>query len=86
MKERRAGRRSSDIWDLRLANFSHMIFVGIIPRAALALFEHLDAPTAAGNRQSLSGLRAPVRYSQSGPPKAISKNWTIKATYVEVSG
>lgn len=61
---------------------------GVIPRAAAALFEKLT-----GNPQSRiagSGLRAPARYSTAGLgalqnfSKNIEKNWTLKATYVEV--
>lgn len=60
---------------------------GIIPRAAAALFEHLGASMGT-QRAPGSGLRAPSsRLSQFGMPKPLSnKNWTIRATYVEVSG
>lgn len=59
---------------------------GVIPRAAAALFEKLDGKPAA-NRDSLSGLRAPKRYSVQPNPatgKQLEKNWTLKATYVEI--
>ena len=59
---------------------------GVIPRAATALFEKLEGPKPTNNRNSMSGLRAPVRYSTT--PGAMSrpaeKNWTLKATYVEI--
>lgn len=60
---------------------------GIIPRAAAVLFEQLEGP----NRLPSSGIRAPSRLSglataQSMHSKSAgSKNWQLKATYVEVS-
>ncbi|KAI5806692.1 hypothetical protein DFH27DRAFT_479935 [Peziza echinospora] len=56
--------------------------VGIIPRAAAALFEALGLPPM-GQK---TALKAPSRYSIGGPPKGSSttKNWTLKATYVEI--
>lgn len=61
------------------------IGIGIIPRAAALLFDKLDGPT---NRQSTSGLRAPNRHSAlpnlSATKSVASKNWQLKATYVEV--
>jgi chromosome segregation ATPase len=59
----------------------------MIPRAASALFERLDGPRPATNRNSMSGLRTPARYSmQPGgySSKLAEKNWTLKATYVEI--
>ncbi|KAI2611317.1 kinesin motor domain-containing protein [Hypoxylon fragiforme] len=59
---------------------------GVIPRAAAALFEKLDgsAPQKNPNRNSMSQLKTPARYSaQSSAPKA-EKNWQLKATYVEI--
>lgn len=59
---------------------------GVIPRAAAALFQHLGA-SQLDNRNSLSGLRAPKRYStMSTPaaPKGKEPDWIMKATYVEV--
>ncbi|KFY65455.1 hypothetical protein V497_01389 [Pseudogymnoascus sp. VKM F-4516 (FW-969)] len=60
---------------------------GVIPRAAAALFEKLEGPKPASNRDSMSALRAPKRYSaQPGAyaGKPAEKNWTLKATYVEI--
>ena len=61
--------------------------MGVIPRAAAALFEKLDGPSPKGNpnRSSMSQLRAPARFSQQSPslPRA-EKNWTMRATYVEI--
>ena len=59
----------------------------MIPRAAAALFEKLEGPKPASNRDSMSALRAPKRYSaQPGAyaGKPAEKNWTLKATYVEI--
>ncbi|KAJ9138602.1 Kinesin family protein [Pleurostoma richardsiae] len=61
--------------------------MGVIPRAAMALFEKLEGPTPKGNpnRNSMSHLRTPARYS--AQPSSISKShkdWTLKATYVEI--
>lgn len=63
--------------------------MGVIPRAALLLFEKLTG--SSGNRTSATALRAPSRYSTHGLPaiQSISKpsgdkNWQMKATYVEI--
>jgi len=60
---------------------------GIVPRAAQALFDKLEGPST---RQS--GIQAPKRYSTQGLPTLSSlqkngyatKNWELKATYVEI--
>ncbi|RYP09677.1 hypothetical protein DL764_001103 [Monosporascus ibericus] len=57
--------------------------MGVIPRAATALFEKLDGPSRASNRSSMSQLRSPARYSMQPLPKA-DKNWQLKATYLEI--
>ena len=60
--------------------------LGVIPRAATALFEKLEGPKP-NNRNSVSGLRAPARYSMNATSmlaKATERNWTLKATYVEI--
>ncbi|QIW99110.1 hypothetical protein AMS68_004628 [Peltaster fructicola] len=60
--------------------------MGIVPRAAQALFDKLNQAMP----RSMSGLRTPKRYSTQGLPTAASigsageKNWTLKATYVEI--
>lgn len=56
----------------------------MIPRAAAALFEKLDGPKGNPNRNSMSQLRAPARYSAQLPGPKGAKNWTLKATYVEI--
>ncbi|KAM0189238.1 hypothetical protein ACHAPC_003244 [Botrytis cinerea] len=60
--------------------------MGVIPRAAMAIFEKLGGgKPQQSNRSSLTGLRAPKRYSTI--PAAVSaedKTWTLKATYVEI--
>jgi kinesin family protein 4/21/27 len=62
--------------------------LGIIPRAAQALFEKLDGPKHARNGSSSTGLRTPQRYSMSSASSLsrapVEKNWQLKATYVEV--
>lgn len=58
--------------------------MGVIPRAAIALFEKLDGPKGNPNRGSMSQLRAPARYSAQMPARNADKNWTLKATYVEI--
>jgi hypothetical protein len=60
--------------------------LGVIPRAATALFEKLDSGKLNGNRNSTSGLRTPIRYSMNAAAmaKSAEKNWTLKATYVEI--
>ncbi|KAK4241360.1 hypothetical protein C8A03DRAFT_41187 [Achaetomium macrosporum] len=59
--------------------------MGVIPRAATALFERLDGPKGNPNRNSMSQLRTPSRYSMQ--PANFSrgeKNWTLRASYVEI--
>ncbi|KAI1381253.1 kinesin-domain-containing protein [Hypoxylon crocopeplum] len=58
--------------------------MGVIPRAAMALFEKLDGPPRNSNRSSMSQLRTPQRYSVQSPPPKGEKNWQLKATYVEI--
>ncbi|KAI1780739.1 kinesin-domain-containing protein [Hypoxylon cercidicola] len=58
--------------------------MGVIPRAAMALFEKLDGPPRSSNRNSMSQLRAPARYSTQSPAPKTEKNWQLKATYVEI--
>lgn len=58
--------------------------MGVIPRAAMALFEKLDGPTRTSNRNSMSQLKTPARYSVQSPTPKVDKNWTLKATYVEI--
>ncbi|EKD15191.1 uncharacterized protein L3040_001559 [Drepanopeziza brunnea f. sp. 'multigermtubi'] len=63
--------------------------MGVIPRAAMALFDKLEgfASPRNGNRSSMSGLRAPTRYSvhaATTTTKNTQKTWTLKATYVEI--
>lgn len=63
--------------------------MGVVPRAAQALFEKLNGPPL---RQS--GLQTPKRYSTQALPTlssfaratngATERNWTLKATYVEI--
>ncbi|KAK4574609.1 hypothetical protein LTR86_001450 [Recurvomyces mirabilis] len=60
---------------------------GVVPRAAEALFEKLNAGSA-----KHTGLQAPKRYSTQALPTLASiakangaaKNWELKATYVEI--
>ncbi|RDL37253.1 putative Chromosome-associated kinesin KIF4B [Venustampulla echinocandica] len=62
-----------------------MDVMGVIPRAATALFEKLEGRPAVSNRNS--GIRTPMRYSMNAAAimsKATEKNWTLKATYVEI--
>ncbi|TKA74368.1 hypothetical protein B0A49_04722 [Cryomyces minteri] len=61
--------------------------MGVIPRAAAALFEKLSDGT--GGRAS--GIRTPSRYSMQGLPTmksleklAAEKSWQMKATYLEI--
>lgn len=61
--------------------------VGVIPRAAIALFEKLDGSSpkpqgAASKRASMSQLRAPSRATLA--PSQIEKDWKLTATYVEI--
>ncbi|KAI0136856.1 kinesin motor domain-containing protein [Xylariales sp. AK1849] len=61
--------------------------MGVIPRAATALFEKLDGPPKNSYRNSMSQLRMPQRYSastQSPTTPKGEKNWQLKATYVEI--
>jgi chromosome segregation ATPase len=60
--------------------------MGVIPRAAAALFEKLEGPKPSfSNRNSMSGLRAPKGYSaMNGNGPKPEKNWTLKASYVEI--
>ncbi|ORY60024.1 uncharacterized protein BCR38DRAFT_488217 [Pseudomassariella vexata] len=61
--------------------------MGVIPRAATALFEKLEGtpPARNPNRNSMSQLKTPQRYSTSASsaPKG-EKSWHLKATYVEI--
>lgn len=58
----------------------------MIPRAAAALFEKLEgAAPKSSNRNSMSQLKAPLRYSAQSPTTAkTEKNWQLRATYVEI--
>ncbi|KAH9992868.1 kinesin-domain-containing protein [Xylariaceae sp. FL0662B] len=58
--------------------------MGVIPRAATALFEKLEGPTRNTNRNSMSQLRTPARYSIQPSAQKGEKNWQLKATYVEI--
>ncbi|ROV97116.1 hypothetical protein VMCG_07511 [Cytospora schulzeri] len=58
--------------------------MGVIPRAAIALFDKLDGPKGNPNRNSMSQMRAPARYSTQAPSRKGEKNWVLKATYVEI--
>ncbi|KXJ97059.1 kinesin motor domain-containing protein, partial [Microdochium bolleyi] len=63
--------------------------MGVIPRAAIALFEQLEGSTPkSSKRSSMSQLRTPSRYSMSAaPPVSLPKaerNWQLRATYVEI--
>ncbi|QUC21772.1 uncharacterized protein UV8b_06015 [Ustilaginoidea virens] len=60
--------------------------IGVIPRAASALFEKLDASSGGSTvisqkRQSISNLRTPRSYQQNA---LGDRNWSLKATYVEI--
>lgn len=64
--------------------------LGVIPRAAMALFEKLSGPPIL-LRNGSSGIRTPTRYStnsvhtlQSLAKAGSERNWQLKATYVEV--
>ncbi|CAK7215722.1 hypothetical protein SCUCBS95973_002574 [Sporothrix curviconia] len=61
-----------------------MEIMGVIPRAATALFEKLEGVKTNGNRSSMSHLRAPKGYGSSQAAPKIEKNWSLKATYVEI--
>jgi hypothetical protein len=55
--------------------------IGIIPRAASALFDKLEENSKAPS----SSIRAPSRLSgMQSFPKPSKKSWTMVATYVEV--
>ncbi|KAI9669508.1 MAG: hypothetical protein M1829_005097 [Trizodia sp. TS-e1964] len=59
--------------------------MGVIPRAAIALFEKLAGGSDA--RASSSALRTPTRYSTNSVQtllKAADQKWTMTATYVEI--
>ncbi|OLN92095.1 Kinesin-like protein KIF21B [Colletotrichum chlorophyti] len=59
--------------------------MGVIPRAATALFEKLDGSRKQAHRGSMSQLRTPQRYSAQGSSGApAEKNWSLKATYLEI--
>ena len=68
--------------------------LGVIPRAASALFEKLAGPPTL-RRSGSSGLRTPTRYSmhstvglaalaKAQAQASEDKSWQMKATYVEV--
>ncbi|KAI9721977.1 MAG: hypothetical protein M1812_001935 [Candelaria pacifica] len=62
--------------------------MGIIPRAAAALFDTLSGARPE-LRSTNSGLRTPTRYSVSTNSvptlkKGVEKDWVMKATYVEI--
>lgn len=61
-----------------------MEIMGVIPRAATALFEKLEGPKGNPNRASMSQLRTPKGYSQFQPSSQGQKTWSLKATYVEI--
>ncbi len=56
--------------------------LGVIPRAAKALFEKLEGGKTS-NRNSISGLRTPARYSTNAS-KTTERSWVLKASYVEI--
>ncbi|KAI4764185.1 hypothetical protein E4T44_14634, partial [Aureobasidium sp. EXF-8845] len=68
--------------------------LGIVPRAAAALFEKLNASSAssAPMTPAKSGLRSPARYSVSAVSSlsnlhrqtSSDKSWTLTATYAEI--
>ncbi|KAK4043543.1 hypothetical protein C8A01DRAFT_32271 [Parachaetomium inaequale] len=59
--------------------------MGVVPRAATALFERLEGPKRNPNRSSMSQLRTPARYSaQPASLTQAEKNWTLRASYVEI--
>ncbi|KAL8871617.1 MAG: hypothetical protein Q9174_002591 [Haloplaca sp. 1 TL-2023] len=69
-------------------NDSHVM--GIVPRAAAALFSKLTGPPPL-RRHGSSGLRTPTRYSTTSPPvlsnmnkASTNEDWQLKATYVEI--
>ncbi|KAG9239172.1 putative chromosome-associated kinesin KIF4B [Amylocarpus encephaloides] len=64
---------------------SDLDVMGVIPRAAMVLFEKLDGGRSPTNNRN-SGIRTPMRYSMNAAAitSKIDKNWTLKATYVEI--
>lgn len=71
-----------------------LVMLGIIPRAASALFEKLAGPPTL-RRSGSSSLRTPTRFSMHSTTGLAAlakaqaqanedKNWQMKATYVEV--
>ncbi|KAL8732522.1 MAG: hypothetical protein Q9166_002736 [cf. Caloplaca sp. 2 TL-2023] len=67
---------------------SHLM--GVVPRAAAALFDKLAGPPPL-RRHGSSGLRTPTRYSTASTPTLLTvggaganENWQLKATYVEI--
>ncbi|KAI1852600.1 hypothetical protein JX266_002141 [Neoarthrinium moseri] len=58
--------------------------MGVIPRAANALFEKLEGPPRNSNRNSMSQLRTPQRYSMGPSTPKADKTWKLTATYVEI--
>lgn len=60
--------------------------IGVIPRAAAALFDMLDTPTGAGSglgtQRVTSSLRSPREYGQQNV--LGDRNWSLRATYVEI--
>ncbi|CAG8970659.1 hypothetical protein HYALB_00003413 [Hymenoscyphus albidus] len=75
----------SDVMDESETNVN--LLLGVIPRAGMALFEKLDGGRAPSSSSRNSGIRSPLRYSMNaagGLPKGTEKNWTLKATYVEI--
>ncbi|KHN95548.1 kinesin [Metarhizium album ARSEF 1941] len=62
--------------------------IGVLPRAATALFQKLDVSNAGGSsasssRQSISSLRSPRSYNNHQNLLG-DRNWSLKATYVEI--
>ncbi|KAM0262562.1 hypothetical protein ACHAQJ_001607 [Trichoderma viride] len=60
--------------------------MGVIPRAAVALFEHLDVQKGVensnGTMRSASSFRSPRGYGQQN--SLGDRNWAMTATYVEI--
>ncbi|KAJ5177782.1 uncharacterized protein N7500_000481 [Penicillium coprophilum] len=71
---------------------NNMQNMGIIPRAAQALFDKLEGPSKHNRNGSntTTGLRTPQRYSMSSASsfgklhQEKEKTWQLKATYVEI--
>ncbi|TQS36567.1 hypothetical protein Golomagni_02977 [Golovinomyces magnicellulatus] len=60
--------------------------MGVIPRAAAALFEKLEGPKQ-NVRHSMPSLKTPSKFSTSIPCSSSrnpENNWTLKASYVEI--